>query len=304
MYDLHRLRVLRELKLRGTLTAVADALSYSPSTISQQLGQLEIEVGVKLIEPVGRKVRLTAEAEILVAHTEHLMARLERAESDIAAVKTEVAGSVRVAAFQTASLTLIPDMLIVLLGQHPRLRVEVIHRQAQDALSAVLARDCDLAVGEEYPGQPVARADGLDFNPLRMDTMRVVAPEDYTVSDGQQPGLAALAQRPWAMEPSGTAARQWAVALCRDAGFEPDIQFESADVMFHRRLVERGLAAAFLPDLLRKDDTQHVSTKGQSVGARRIFTAVRQGASTHPAILACRKALISAANGPVDTATG
>lgn len=84
MFDLHRLRLLRELKHRGTLAAVAAALSYSPSSISQQLSQLEAEVGVRLLEPVGRRVRLTAQAEILVAHTEAVLERLERAEADLA----------------------------------------------------------------------------------------------------------------------------------------------------------------------------------------------------------------------------
>ncbi|GAA5609588.1 hypothetical protein Spla01_00718 [Streptomyces platensis] len=58
MFDLHRLRLLRELKHRGTLAAVAAALSYSPSAVSQQPSQLETEVGVPLLEPVGRRVRL------------------------------------------------------------------------------------------------------------------------------------------------------------------------------------------------------------------------------------------------------
>jgi DNA-binding transcriptional LysR family regulator len=84
MFDLHRLRLLRELKHRGTLAAVAAALSYAPSSVSQQLSQLEAEVGVRLLEPVGRRVRLTEQAEILVAHTEAVLERLERAEADIA----------------------------------------------------------------------------------------------------------------------------------------------------------------------------------------------------------------------------
>lgn len=51
LLDLHRLRLLRELKHRGTLAAVAAALSYSPSSVSQQLSVLEAEVGVALLEP-------------------------------------------------------------------------------------------------------------------------------------------------------------------------------------------------------------------------------------------------------------
>ena len=59
MLDLYRLRLLRELHRRGTITAVAQALSFSPSAISQQLATLERETGVRLLEPAGRRVRLT-----------------------------------------------------------------------------------------------------------------------------------------------------------------------------------------------------------------------------------------------------
>ena len=83
MLDVHRLRLLRELDRRGTLAAVARALSYSPSAISQQLSQLETETGVALLEPAGRGVRLTPQARILVERIEVIPERLEEAEADL-----------------------------------------------------------------------------------------------------------------------------------------------------------------------------------------------------------------------------
>ena len=93
MLDIHRLRLLRELDRRGTLAAVARALSYSPSAISQQLTQLENETGVTLLEHVGRGVRLTEQALILVRHTDAILERLELAEADLAASMTDEAAS-------------------------------------------------------------------------------------------------------------------------------------------------------------------------------------------------------------------
>lgn len=84
MLDLYRLRLLRELHRRGTITAVAQALSFSPSAISQQLATLERETGVRLLEPAGRRVRLTPQAEVLVEHAEVLLADMERAETALA----------------------------------------------------------------------------------------------------------------------------------------------------------------------------------------------------------------------------
>src|SRR4051812_40166847 len=111
MLDVQRLRLLRELERRGTLAEVARALSYSPSAISQQLSQLEAETGVRLLERVGRGVRLTEQARVLTAHTDVILERLELAEADLAASLDDVAGTLRVASFQTVLLALVPATL-------------------------------------------------------------------------------------------------------------------------------------------------------------------------------------------------
>ncbi|MDA3643166.1 LysR substrate-binding domain-containing protein [Saccharopolyspora indica] len=296
--DLHRLKLLRELKHRGTLAAVADALAYSPSSVSQHLSQLEREVGVPLLEPVGRRVRLTAQAEILVGHVEAVLERLEQAEADLAASLTTVSGTFRIAAFQTAALTLVPTALTLLRDTHPGLRVHLTQAEPEEALPALLTRDFDLVLSEEYPGSPIPRPAELDQQDLCVDTLRLA---HISLAD-REPGspheaLRALADQPWAMEPVGTPARLRAVTLCRDAGFEPDVRFETSDLLLHLRLVEQGHAAAMLPDLLWHDTRPTVPLRSLPSGwhTRKLITAVRRGGSDHPAIRACREALHRAA---------
>jgi DNA-binding transcriptional LysR family regulator len=107
MLYLNRLRLLLELQRCGTITAVAQALSYSPSTISQQLATLERETGVRLLEPVGRRVRLTPQAELLAHHAVGLLEQVERTEAALDGAHDEIVGTLRIAAFQTAVLTLV-----------------------------------------------------------------------------------------------------------------------------------------------------------------------------------------------------
>ena len=293
MFDLHRLRLLRELRHRGTLAAVAAALSYSPSSVSQQLSQLEAEVGVRLLEPVGRRVRLTPQAEILVSHTEAVLERLERAEADIAASLTGLTGTLRIASFQTATLALMPTVLTLLRDTHPGLRVHVTQMEPEEALPALQARDFDLVVAEEYPGDPNPRATELEQENLLEDPLRLALPEPVADAVGSTAALRSMADRPWAMEPEGTAARRWAMTVCRDAGFEPDVRFESTDLLLHLRLVEQGHAAALLPDLVWSGRGPTVPLRRLPRGrrSRRVFTAVRRGSGPHPAIHACRQAL-------------
>ncbi|WP_367048595.1 LysR family transcriptional regulator [Streptomyces sp. Je 1-332] len=303
MFDLHRLRLLRELKHRGTLAAVADALSYAPSSVSHQLSQLEAEVGVPLLEPVGRRVRLTEQAEILVVHTEAVLERLERAEADIAASASDLTGTLRIASFQTAALALIPTALGLLHDLHPRLRVHVTQREPEQALPALQARDFDLVLAEEYPGHPNPRPTGLEQEDLLDDPLYLAPPHHKQPAEtgSAVKALRALAHYPWVMEPEGTAARQWAMTLCREAGFEPDVRFESTDLLLHLRLVEQDHAAAFLPGLVWNGRPPTVPLRQLPGGrrTRRIFTVVRRGASRHPAIQACQDALRQAATLPL-----
>ena len=299
MFDLHRLRLLRELKHRGTLAAVADALSYAPSSVSQQLSQLEAEVGVRLLEPVGRRVRLTEQAEILVAHTEAVLERLERAEADIATSLTDLTGTLRIASFQTAALALVPTTLDLLRDRHPQLRVHVTQMEPERSLPALQARDFDLVLAEEYPGNPSPRPAELEEEDLLDDALHLALPERAGGPDAESPmtALRSLADHPWVLEPEGTTARHWAMTLCRNAGFEPDVRFETTDLLLHVRLVEQNHAAAFLPDLVWSGRHPTVALRQLPRGrrTRRVFTAVRRGRSSHPAVQACRDAFVRAA---------
>src|SRR5687768_9284099 len=106
MLELRRLRLLRELKERGTIAAVADALQFTPSAVSQQLALLEREAGVRLLEPAGRGVRLTDAALTLVDHADALLERTALAEADLAAAAGTVAGRGRIAGFQSVLMRL------------------------------------------------------------------------------------------------------------------------------------------------------------------------------------------------------
>jgi DNA-binding transcriptional LysR family regulator len=292
MLDVHRLRLLRELDRRGTLAEVARALSYSPSAVSQQLTQLEAEAGVPLLERVGRGVRLTDQARLLVAHTDAILARLERAEAELAASLTEVTGTLRVASFQTVLLALVPATLSRLAQQHPRLRVEITDREAQPAFAGLLAHEFDVVLGEQYPGQPASTVPGVDERELLLDELRLAVPRSGPL---HRTRLADLADAPWVLDPADSPPGRWSRVLCRAAGFEPDVRFESSDLLLQVHLVRTGHAVALLPDLLREDHRSELhSVRLPGRPRRRLFTAVRRGTDTHPRVRAFRDALAAA----------
>jgi DNA-binding transcriptional LysR family regulator len=297
MLDVYRLRLLRELDRRGTLAAVARALSYSPSAISQQLSQLEAETGVTLLEPVGRGVRLTPLARLLVTHTEVILERLEEAEAELRAAATEVRGTLRVASFQSVLFALIPSVLTRLAERHPGLRLEITHEQAIPAFDGLLAHEFDLVLGEEYPGVAFPPVTGARTQLLASDELFLVLPSHgphaVDVSAGRPFRLADLAGVPWVLDPPETAPGAWARNACREAGFEPDVRYAGSDLLFEILLAERGHAASVIPGLLLSAVPRPAARIQRIPGRphRRLTTGVRAGAAGQPAIRALREAL-------------
>lgn len=294
MLNLARLRILHELNRCGTLAEVARVLSYTPSAISQQLSQLERETGVRLLERVGRRVRLTDDALTLVRHTEVILRRLELAEAELSAAQPQIRGTLRVASFQSVVLSLAPSALTVLAQKHPALEVEIVHREAVPAFDGLLAHTFDLILGEEHPGAPEPLRAGVDRSVLTHDAVLLALPPEGRFSAVPE-RLADLADRPWVLDPAFTTARQWADITCREAGFEPRVRFESPDPSLQVHLVRTGHALAFLPGLMGGllTGTRLVRLPGDP--HRTIFTAVRAGRSGHRGIEAFRQALAEAA---------
>lgn len=304
MLDVRRLRLLSELKVRGTLAGVAEALAYTPSAVSQQLALLEKEAGVELLQKVGRRVQLTPQAEILVQHTTLLLERLEIAEADMTASLTTVSGTVRVAVFQSAAHAVIPQALTLLGAEYPDLRVEITEREPELGLFEVSARDFDLVIAEQYPGHTRAHWTDLDRVNLAADILRLAVPpaspgngDAGATPGGRTPasaiaGLRDAASWPWVMEPEGTASRQWATQLCRSAGFEPDVRFETADLIAHIRLIQSGNAVGVLPDLVWSGAEPTVRLLGlPGAPERTVFTAARRSSAGRPGVVAVRNAL-------------
>jgi DNA-binding transcriptional LysR family regulator len=297
MLDVHRLRLLCELDRRGTLAAVARALSYSPSAVSQQLSQLEAETGVALLEPAGRGVRLTAQARILVDRAGPVFERLEEAEAELRASLTEVRGTLRVASFLSVLLALVPEVLSQLAGRHPGLRIEITHQEEGAAFAGLLAHDFDVVLGEDYPGIPRMPAPGTRTQLLADDELFLAVPARgpyaRAAADDAPARLADLADVPWIFGPADSVPAQWARGVCREAGFEPDVRYSGADLLLQLHLAETGHAAAVVPGLLLAAVPPPAARIRALPGRprRRLTTGVRAGAGADPAIRAFRTAL-------------
>lgn len=296
MLDVRRLVVLRELAIRGTVAAVAESMSFTPSAVSQQLAALERETGIELVRRSGRRLQLTPQAEILVATAGEVLDTLERAQAALDSASTAVQGRVRVAVFQSAALALIPLVLRTMAAHHPAVRIEMVQYEPEAALHGTWARDFDMVIAEQYPAHAAPRHHGLDRRHLTTDAIRLaVAPEEE-----RHASIASLedaASMVWVMEPRGTASRHFAEQLCRSTGFEPDVRYETADLQAQIRLIETGNAVGLIPDLIwtgRPPSCRLIDLPG--LPRRTIFTSQREAGRQSPATQTFQTMLSDAAD--------
>ena len=249
MLDLRRLRLLRELDARGTVHAAARALDYTPSAVSQQLAVLEREAGATLLERTGRTLRLTDAGRLLVGHAGALLDRMEAAEADVAAlVAGRPAGTVQIAAFQTAFLQLVAPAIARLAADHPDVRVEAAEIEVEEAVGLLRLGHLDVVVGDEYEGVPRPVWPDLDRVPLLTEQVRVMLPEDHALAGRSRVALDRLAGAVWVGSRSSTGHRAMQLRVCRErGGFEPDIRYRSDDLAIQLEMVRTTGAAGLLP---------------------------------------------------------
>jgi DNA-binding transcriptional LysR family regulator len=300
MLELRRLRLLRELKQRGTISAVADALQFTPSAVSQQLAMLEREAGVPLLERAGRGVRLTDAALVLVEHAEALLERAELAEADLAAAAGTVTGRGRIAGFQSVTLRLAAPAVETLAREAPRLRCEVLEAEPEHALPALALGDVDLVLADEWQHQPVRLPAGVERHDLFRDPVFLILPAKHPAVRGHPDAvpLAELAGEAWATGHVGMAWDEMTRRTCRQLGeFDPDIRHRANDATISLALVSRGLAVTMLPDLPLPDRYPGIAVRRIAEGpvSRAIFAATRATDAARPSTRAILAAVRAAA---------
>ncbi|MFI6512414.1 LysR substrate-binding domain-containing protein [Streptosporangium sp. NPDC050855] len=291
MLDVRRLRLLRELALRGTIAAVARALSFSPSAVSQQLSVLEREAGVPLLERTGRRVCLTPAGQNLARHAEVILRHLEQAAGELVDARHGLAGPLRIGTFPTAARAILPAALTVLAREHPALEPMVSEIDPAGVADALRAGDLDLALIHDYDFVPRPAEPGLATRPLFGEPVYLASAAPVTASGGQ--AITACADLPWIAAIPGTACHTMTVRACQAAGFTPRVRHHIDEFATVLALVAAGQGVALVPRLGAVDPPPGVVLTRLPI-RRRTMTAHRAGADAHPAVATVTAALRTA----------
>ncbi|MBJ8344630.1 LysR family transcriptional regulator [Antrihabitans sp. YC2-6] len=279
MLDIRKLRLLRELAHRGTIAAVAEALSYTPSAVSQQLTALEREAGRPLLTRTGRGVSLTPAGILLVEHTELVLADLERAEAALSETETRLAGSVRLGAFPTALRTIVLPAMREIASAEAALELTVTEVDPADVPDLLRSGQLDLALVHEYDNVPSAMGSGIELEPL-LDEVVYLASRTPPEASGDAVIRGHSASK-WIVGNPGTLCHTMTIRTCQAHGYEPRVAHRVDDFATVLRLVAAGAGVALVPQLGATDVPKGVILTPLTIG-RRTRIAYRLGSRSQP----------------------
>ncbi|HDR9582014.1 TPA: LysR family transcriptional regulator [Burkholderia stabilis] len=283
--DVGRLRALLELERCGTMAAAAEALFLTPSAVSQQIAQLEEEAGVELTERVGRGVRLTPAGHALAGYAERVMVVLDEARSELAELRREIAGELRVAAFPSIASVVLPDTVKELRRAFPRLSIEIEELEPIDAVAALRSWRADIALIDDLSIAAGNNRENIEVVPLAEDALYVAVATDHPLSKKSSLTIADLRQETWAIESTWSTFGSFVADLCRRAGYEPRINAKCRGSEMVEAMVASGCSVSVAPGLRVLRAPAGVAwIKLKPEVRRKIYVAYRCGERSHPTI--------------------
>lgn len=280
--DATRLRMLRELADHGTVAAVADVLSMTPSAVSQQLKTLQREAGVPLIEPEGRRVRLTDAGRVLVGHAEEVLAALDRAQAEMDAYRTTPRGEVTVSFFPSGAAMFLAPLIL-----KARLRgADVIGRDVDVSASRAPQQltEFDVVVVHRDERDTASWGPRFSSTVLLREPLDVLLAPEHRLAARDHVQLSDLADEDWIGVEGGLMADDVLKSIATLSGLQPRITQRVNDFRVVEELVQAGIGIALLPryvtlarDLVRRPITDIRI-------ARRIEAVTRAGAAARPSV--------------------
>lgn len=252
--SIDRLRTLALIARTGSLSGAARELGVGVSAASQQIANLEQEIGQELLVRSIRPARLTPLGISLAAHGAAILEEYERAVAACEQSNDVASGRFDIAAIPTIAVSVVTKALLELQQGAPELDVRVHDLEAEQSLKALATHDLDLSVVDLYDGVPMTFPDDITAVDLGSEPVQVFAPKSLLDgNDRPTISLEDLAHLPFVSAPRSASCGAAAMRLCRIAGFEPDIKLETNDLLLLRSFIENGFGVTILPRLALPD---------------------------------------------------
>jgi DNA-binding transcriptional LysR family regulator len=243
LLDAARLHVFREVVQRGSLSAAAEALSFTQPAVSRQIAALEREAGAQLLERTPRGIRLTEAGRVLLGHAEAILERMAAARAQVEAVAGLAAGRLRIGAFQTANATVVPRAIAAFAAAYPQVELSLVEAVTEHAIAHLRAGDVDLAVVTHVPELEGGELETVD---LVDDELLVALPAAHPLAHKPKLRLRDLRGETWI---ESTSAGRTLLNAALAEGFEPRVRFGAEGWLSKQGLVAAGVGVTLIPGL-------------------------------------------------------
>jgi DNA-binding transcriptional LysR family regulator len=276
MLDVRRLQVLRKVAALGSFSKAAEALSFTPSAVSQQIARLEGEVGTRLVDRSPLGVSLTDAGGALVHRTEAIFIEMIRAEAELEAIAGRESTALRVGSFPTAAAALLPEALSEFAERHPEVELRLTEVEPEEGVVRLRNGTLDVAVVFEYDLVPRPAWNDIERVHLLDDPLSLVLPAGHRLAGQRSLAFGDLTHEPWIAGTPADACSELLRVVCRRGGFEPDVAIESNDYSAIQSLVAAGAGVALMPRLALETVKGGVTfaSLGPETPVRRIRAAV------------------------------
>jgi DNA-binding transcriptional LysR family regulator len=268
---------------QGSFSGAADSLHLSQSAVSQQIAVLEREVGIPLLERTSDGPKLTSAGEALMEHGDAVICRLEEAERELAQIAGLEGGRLRLASFPTVSATLMTRALSRFRLSFPKVELEFTEDETERSYPALKRGELDLAIVFDYPRFPLDFSRDVEAELIYQEPMQVALPPGHPLAAAKSVRIEDLADEDWLCGALPSSCRFQVINICREAGFEPRIAFQSEDYGVIKGFVAGGLGVAILPELAGGDPGIELRPVRGEKPVRRIYAVTRESEARPPA---------------------
>ncbi|MBA3866250.1 MAG: LysR family transcriptional regulator [Solirubrobacterales bacterium] len=281
-----RLNVFREVIAHGSFSAAAENLSYSQSAVSQAIATLEGEAGAALIERSRGGVRPTVAGAALAGHIPGILAQMETAETEIAAIAAGRGGRLRTASFPTAGATLMPQAVAGFRASHPGVELTLAEGEPEEIAPRLRAGEFDLVLLFEFEGVGERLGAGMRRFDLFEDPLHLALRRDHPLAKRKQLALEDLREESWVQTSATSPCARHVIRSCHAAGFEPSVSFESDDYQTVQGLVAAGVGVALIPQLALSTIRPDIQVRPLHPASpvRKVFAATPRAAAATPAV--------------------
>lgn len=297
-FDVRLLAVLRELAERGSVTAVAAATHRTPSAVSQQLQTLQRQVGVPLVERVGRGVRLTDDGRVLAGFAAGVATAIAGVDAAWREHLDGATGRVDLAVFPSAAELLLPGLL-TRMRAHPGIELVLVDVDVSEEAFGPLAADHDVVIGHRTDGAPPAGRGALEVVPLLREPLDIALPLDHPLADRRRLAVDDVLGERWIGVPEGYPIDRVLTAMAAATDTPPDVGFRTVHLPTIENLVASGHGIALVPRYTsgtRAPGRFHLAELADVRAGRRIEALVRPDRAVRPAVRTCLEALLATAS--------